>query len=83
MSYQIDPTRVQGVIVECNNALMGKPFNHGEVIVGVSELLGRVIVEAGKHHIHHEELKKVAFGHIENTVRIGGYATNKSIIAKD
>lgn len=83
MSYQIDPRKVAGVVVEANNALQGKPFNHGEVIVGVAELLGRVIVEAGRHHIQHDELKKVAFDHIDRTVRIGAFATEKSNIAKN
>lgn len=82
MSYPIDPRKVAGVVVECNAALQGKPFNHGEVMVGISELLGRVIVEAGAHHIQHDELKKVAVDHLERTIRIGAYATEKSNIAK-
>lgn len=83
MSYQIDPRKVAGVIVEANGALQGKGFNHGEVIIGLTELVGRTIVDAGQHHIHHDELKKVVTDHLDRTVRIGAFATGKSNIAQE
>lgn len=81
MSYPIDPRKVAGVVVECNAALASKGFNTGEILIGLSELLGRIIVEAGQHHIQHDDMKKVVTEHIERTVRIGAHATEKSIIA--
>lgn len=81
MSYQIDPRKVAGVVVECNAALSSKGFNTGEILIGLTELLGRVIVEAGHTHIQHDDMKRVVSEHLDRTVRIGAHATEKSIIA--
>lgn len=80
MSYKIDQRKVQGVVIEANLALQGKDFNHGEVIIGLAELIGRVVVEVADSQIQATELVKVANNHLENTVRIGAQAREKSII---
>ncbi|MFM1990283.1 MAG: hypothetical protein RJA99_3240 [Pseudomonadota bacterium] len=82
MSYNIEPRKVAGVVKEASAALEGKDFNHGEVLVGLAELLGRVIVDVGKHHVHMDDMKKVVVDHLERTVRIGAHATEKSIAAR-
>ena len=80
MSYQIDQRKVAGVVIEANSALNGKGFNHGEVIIGLSELIGRIIVEAADNGIQAKELAQVAANHIGLTVKIGAEATEKRII---
>jgi hypothetical protein len=80
MSYQIDQRKVAGVVVETNLALQGKDFNHGEVILGLAELTGRVIVEACDNPLQAAELMKVATNHTALTVKIGAEATEKRII---
>jgi hypothetical protein len=82
MSYQIDPRKVTGVVKEASAALEGKGLNHGEVLVGLAELLGRVIVEVGTHHIQMDDMKKVVIDHLERTIRIGAHATEKSIVSR-
>lgn len=81
MSYAIDPRKVAGVVKEANAAIESKGFNQGEVLVGLTELLGRVIVETGQHHIQMDEMKQVVHDHLDRTVRIGAHATGKSQIA--
>lgn len=80
MSYQIDQRKVVGVVLEANAALNDKGFNHGEVILGLAELVGRVIVEASETSIQSGELMKVAIAHMEKTIRVGAEATEKRII---
>ena len=80
MSYQIDQRKVVGVVLEANAALNDKGFNHGEVILGLAELIGRVIVEASETSIQSGELMKVAIAHMEKTIRVGAEATEKRII---
>jgi len=82
MSYQIDPRKITGVVTEANAALGGKGFNHGEIIIGLAELLGRVIVDIGTHHIQMDGMKKVVVDHLERTIRIGAHAMEKSIVAR-
>lgn len=82
MSYKIEPRKVAGVVREASAAIEGKGFNHGEVLVGLAELLGRVIVEVGTHHIQMDDMKKVVIDHLERTIRIGAHATEKSIVAR-
>ena len=68
------------MVVETNLALSGKDFNHGEVIIGLSELIGRVIVEAAENGIQAKELAQVAANHIGLTIKVGAEATEKRII---
>jgi len=82
MSYQIDASKVAGVVIEANFALNDKGFNHGEVILGLSELIGRVIVESCDTSIQAGDMMKVCMAHIEKTITIGSHATGKSIIAR-
>jgi len=80
MSYEIDQRKVVGVVLEANGALGDKGFNHGEIIIGLSELIGRVIVEASDTSVQAGELMKVAIAHIEKTIRVGAEATGKQQI---
>lgn len=79
MAYQIDPRKVAGVVVELNAALRQHGFNHGEVVVGLSELLGRVVVDAAKTQIQADELIDVAVKHMKDTVRIGAQVKDRRI----
>ena len=80
MSYKIDQRKVAGVVIEANSALTGKDFNHGEVIIGLAELIGRVIVESADTGIQAKELAQVAANHIGLTIKVGAEATEKRII---
>ena len=80
MSYQIDQRKVAGVVIEANSAISGKGFNHGEVVLGLAELLGRTIVAAVGDSIQAQELLKVAVNHMGTTIRIGAEAQDKRII---
>lgn len=80
MTYKIDQRKVVGVLLEANGAISDKGFNHGEVIIGLAELIGRTIVEVAETSIQSGELMKVAITHIESTIRIGAAAQEKRII---
>lgn len=80
MAYNIDARRVAGVVIEANKALQGHQFNHGEVVLGLSELIGRVIVEAVGNKIQADEMKTVVMNHINKTIEIGAQASDKRII---
>lgn len=82
MTYRIESRKVAGVVKEANAALMGHDFNPVEVIIGLSELLGRIIVEVGTTRIQMDELQEVVNKHIGRTVQIGSHATSKSNIAQ-
>ena len=80
MSYQIDQRKVAGVVIETNQALSDKDFNHGEVILGLAELIGRIIVDAADSSIQAKELVQVAAAHMSKTIQIGAEAQDKRII---
>lgn len=82
MGYQIEPRKVAGVVLEANGALQGKEFNQGEVILGLAELIGRIIVEAAETHIQAQEMVKVVEEHMAKTIMIGSHARGKSIIER-
>lgn len=80
MAYEIEPRKVAGVVVEANAALRKHGFNHGEIVVGLSELVGRVIADAARTQIQADELLEVAVKHLKDTVRIGVQAKDRRII---
>jgi hypothetical protein len=77
MSYQIDQRKVIGVVTECNNVIKTHQFNHGEVLVGLSELLGRIIVDASKHHLQADQMYQLVQRQIIETIKVGGEASGK------
>jgi len=77
MQIQIDPRKVAGVVKEANDAMLQHPFNPAEVIIGLTELTGRIIVECGSTAVQMEELKEVVLGHLERTISIGSHAAGK------
>lgn len=82
MSYKIDPRKVAGVVIEANQAINNKGFNHGEVVLGLAELIGRVIVSVSTTPIQAQELVQVVENHLALTLKRGAEATEKSIIAR-
>lgn len=82
MAYKIDAHRVAGVVTEVNQVLHNKNFNHGEVILGLSELIGRIIVAASNTKIQADEMKAVVQGHVNKTVEIGASQQEKRIITE-
>lgn len=74
MTYKIDPRKVAGVVTEANQALVSKNFNHGEVALGLAELLGRVMVEACVGPQQLDDLKKAVVDHLDRTVKVGAAA---------
>lgn len=76
----IEPRKVMGVITECNRVLNGQGFNQGEVLVGLSELIGRVIVETAQGPTQTAAMKELCHQHIEDTIRIGMDAKGQRII---
>jgi hypothetical protein len=79
---QIEQRKVIGVVKECNAALASKDFNQAEVIIGLAELMGRIIVETGATHIQMDELVNVATKHLKNTITIGSFSRGKSNIVQ-
>ncbi len=71
MSYDISPRRVSGVINECQFALSNKGFNHGEVIVGLAELIGRTIVQSADTPIKGADAAKAVIDHLNRTLHAG------------
>jgi len=82
MSYPIDPLKIRGVIVECNTVLQQHKFNVGEVLVGLAELIGRIIVENATTDVQAKEMIDVVGNHVVCTVQLGAEATGKSQIAR-
>lgn len=80
MAYEIDPHRVAGVVLATNQVLKDKNFNQGEVILGLAELVGRVIVEASNNKIQADEMVAVVINHMANTIKIGASQQEKRII---
>lgn len=77
MQVQIDARKVAGVVKETNDMLLQHPFNPAEVIIGLSELIGRIIVQYGTTSIQMDELKDVVLNHLNRTTSIGAHASGK------
>lgn len=78
--YRISPAKVAGVVVDVSHLLNDKGLNHGEVLVGLAELIGRTIVECAVSMPQQQALIETAKKHIEDTVRIGAAQGRSNII---
>jgi hypothetical protein len=80
MNVQIDQRKVAGVVIEASRILADKGFNRGEIILGLAELIGRVIVDTAQTDIQAAELSKVAVSHMSKAIEIGVEAGKSSIV---
>jgi len=78
MNVQIEQRKVAGVAIEASRILADKGFNRGEIMLGLSELIGRIIVDSVQDTLQAEELMKIIGGHISKTVDIGVQASKGS-----
>lgn len=74
MSYEINPNKVQGVVKEVDLLLGNGLFNTGEIIVGLSELLGRVIVKTCDTPVSMGQAAEIVSKHLTNTLYHGAIA---------
>jgi hypothetical protein len=79
-TVHIEPRKVAGVVIEASRILADKGFNRGEMILGLSELIGRVIIDTASSDMQAKELADVSASHINRTVQIGVEATQKRIV---
>jgi hypothetical protein len=73
MQHTIVPKHVMGVILEVDKMLKqgSFPFNTVEVMLGLQELVGRIIVDLAQTQVSADELMEHTMRHLNNTVRIG------------
>jgi hypothetical protein len=71
MQHQIDPRKVAGVCTTALQSVGTQGFAYAEIIIGLSEAIGRLIVESSANTIHATELAQIAGKHISDTIRIG------------
>lgn len=74
MSYEINPNKVAGVVKECDLLLGNGIFNTGEIIVGLTELLGRVIVKSCDTPVSMGQAAEVVSKHLTTTLYHGAIA---------
>lgn len=80
MAYNIDKRKVAEVLIRSNEAIRAQEFNHGEVIIGLSELIGRTIVEVAKGPLQAQELTRVVVEHLDRTIKAGAEVRDRRII---
>jgi hypothetical protein len=75
MEVKITPRNVMAVVIEVNAMLQAKTkemnLNQAEVMLGLQELVGRVIVEMSNNQVGADDLVDHAKKHLDDTVRVG------------
>lgn len=71
IELNVDPYKVAGVVKEVSQILASKGFSRLDLIIGLAEVTGRVIVDASETQIQAKELSAVAFGHLSQTITVG------------
>lgn len=61
-----------GVVLEADAALKNHTFNDGEVLVGLAELIGKIIAKPGRTTIQMDEMQKVVVDHLDRTIKAVG-----------
>ena len=76
----LEQRKVSGVVAEAARALEGKEFNHGEVVIGLAELIGRTVVDCTDNTLQARELVQAIVNHMTRTIAIGSQVKGKNII---
>jgi hypothetical protein len=71
MQQQIDPRKVAGVVATVLPLVGSGDFTYADIIIGLGEVLGRLIVNSAGNAIHAQQLIEVVEKHMVNTVKIG------------
>lgn len=82
MAYEIKRDNIIGVARETNAMLRHHKFNHGEVVLGLSELIGHIVADVANNRIQADELINLAVGHIRGTVQKVAEVEGKPLIAE-
>ena len=69
--YDVSPGNVTWVATRVAQALDGGQFNHGEVIMGVSEALGRIVVSIAETPVQGGQCLQAIVNHLNDTMRAG------------
>lgn len=71
MSFDVSPGNVEWVATRVAQSLDGGQFNLGEVIMGVAEALGRVVVSASDTPVQAGQCMQVIVSHLNRTMHAG------------
>lgn len=82
MTTVLDQRKIAGVVVEVSRIVADKGFNRGEILIGLSEMVGRIIVDVAENSIQADELYTLCQQHMSRTIHIGSQASEKQIIAR-
>jgi hypothetical protein len=82
MTTVLDQRKIAGVVIEVSRILSDKGFNRGEILIGLSEMVGRIIVDVAENSIQADELYTLCQQHMSRTIHIGSQASEKQIIAR-
>lgn len=71
MAYEVQPGNVEWVCSRVLKSLDGGQFNHGEVILGIAEALGRVVVSSAETPVQGTQAAQVILAHLNSTIAAG------------
>lgn len=82
MALAIDKRKVRGVVIACNDVLKANEFGYGDAIIGLAELLGKIIADKTTSSVQAEDLLQVAIDHVITTINASAKAAGKIGIAR-
>lgn len=74
MAYPIDPRQVDRICTAAVREFGQGNFNHGELMIGLAEAVGRIIVNACSNPVQMGECVDVVRDHLKRTIAIGAKA---------
>lgn len=74
MSYEVNPGNVEWVCNRVVQSLDGGQFNHGEVILGLAQAVGRIVVSMAPTPVQGVQCAEVIGKHLSATIH-AGYAS--------
>jgi len=79
MAYEVTPGNVTWVCENVLKSINDGQFNHGEVILGMAEALGRVVISSAKTPVQGASALQACIDHLRTTLAAGysarGYTT--------
>lgn len=71
MAYEVTPGNVTWVCENVLKSINDGQFNHGEVILGITEALGRVVIQAAGTPVQGASALQACIDHLRTTLAAG------------
>ena len=80
MAYDVNPGNIEWVCANVLKSINDGQFSHGEVMLGITQALGRVVINAADTPVQGSSAMQVIVDHLNETLKAGYIAKGYNMV---